>query len=162
MLLGVEHDLSERTQEQVNRSQREYYLREQLKVIQSELGDGGDQPQEMDEYRKRLMALKLPPETEQRLLKEVTRLSRQSFGSAEASVIRGYLDTCLEIPWNKKTKETLDLAKARRTLDADHFGLDKVKERVIESLPSASLRRMSRAACCASSARREPEKPASR
>lgn len=139
MLLGVEHDLSERTQEQVNRSQREYYLREQLKVIQSELGDGGDQPQEMDEYRKRLRDLKLPQETEQKLLKEVTRLSRQSFGSAEASVIRGYLDNCLEIPWNKKTKETLDLEKARRTLDADHFGLSKVKDRVIEFLAVRQL-----------------------
>jgi len=134
MLLGVEHDLNERTQEQVNRSQREYYLREQMKVIQAELGDGSDLPQEIDEYSKRIADLKLPKETEAKLQKEVVRLSKQTFGSAEASVIRGYLDTCLEIPWNKKTKETLDIAKARRTLDADHYGLTKVKERIIEFL----------------------------
>lgn len=134
MLLGVEHDLNERTQEQVNRSQREYYLREQMKVIQAELGDGSDLPQEIDEYGKRIAELKLPKETEAKLQKEVMRLSRQSFGSAEGSVIRSYLDTCLEIPWNKRTKETLDVNRARRTLDADHYGLIKVKERIIEFL----------------------------
>lgn len=139
MLLGVEHDLSERTQEQVSRSQREYFLREQMKVIQAELGEGGDQPQEMDEYRKRIRELKLSQETETKLLKEVARLSKQSFGSAEASVIRGYLDTCLEIPWNRKTRETVSIEKARKTLDADHYGLEKVKKRIIEFLAVRQL-----------------------
>ena len=99
----------------MNRNQREYYLREQMKVIQSELGEG-DTPQEFDEYREKIKALGLEKETEEKLLKEVTRLSRQSFGSAEASVIRSYLDTCLELPWNKRSKETLDIAKAQRML----------------------------------------------
>ena len=137
-LLSIERDLNETTQEQMNRNQREYYLREQMKVIQSELGED-DMPQELDEYREKIKALGLEKETEEKLLKEVTRLSRQSFGSAEASVIRGYLDTCLEIPWNTRTKETLDVAKAQKMLDEDHFGLEKVKERIIEFLAVRKL-----------------------
>ncbi len=137
-LLGIERDINESTQEQMNRNQREYYLREQLKVIQSELGDD-DTPQELDDYRTRIRALGLDEESEKKLLKEVSRLSRQPFGSAEASVIRSYLDTCLEIPWNMSTKETLDVKKARRMLDEDHYGLEKVKERIIEFLAVRSL-----------------------
>ena len=137
-LLGIERDINESTQEQMNRNQREYYLREQLKVIQSELGED-DTPQELDDYRTRIRALGLDEETEQKLLKEVSRLSRQPFGSAEASVIRGYLDTCLEIPWNKFTRETLDVAKAQKMLDEDHYGLEKVKERIIEFLAVRKL-----------------------
>ena len=137
-LLGIERDINESTQEQMNRNQREYYLREQLKVIQSELGDD-DTPQELDDYRRRIRELHLDAEVEKKLLKEVSKLSRQPFGSAEASVIRGYLDTCLEVPWNKRTKETLDVAKARKLLDEDHYGLDKVKERIIEFLSVRKL-----------------------
>ena len=137
-LLGIERDINESTQEQMNRNQRDYYLREQLKVIQSELGED-DTPQELDDYRTRIRALGLDEETEQKLLKEVSRLSRQPFGSAEASVIRGYLDTCLEIPWNKFTRETLDIAKAQKMLDEDHYGLEKVKERIIEFLAVRKL-----------------------
>ena len=137
-LLGIERDISESTQEQMNRNQREYYLREQLKVIQSELGED-DGPQELDEYRDKIRALGLAEDVEEKLLKEVSRLGRQSFGSAEASVIRGYLDTCLELPWNKYTKETLDIKKARKMLDEDHYGLEKVKERIIEFLAVRQL-----------------------
>ena len=137
-LLGIERDISESTQEQMNRNQREYYLREQLKVIQSELGDD-DTPQELDDYRRRIRELRLDEDVEKKLLKEISKLSRQPFGSAEASVIRGYLDTCLEVPWNKRTKETLDVAKARKLLDEDHYGLDKVKERIIEFLSVRKL-----------------------
>ncbi len=137
-LLSIERDLNESTQEQMNRNQREYYLREQMKIIQSELGED-DAPQELEEYREKIRALHLEEETEEKLLKEVTRLSRQSFGSAEGSVIRGYLDTCLEIPWNTRTKETLDIARAQKMLDEDHFGLEKVKERVIEFLSVRKL-----------------------
>lgn len=138
-LLEMEKHISESTQEAMERGQKEYYLREQLKVIQAELGEDADTPQEMDEYRTRIRALRLPEDTETKLLKEVSRLQKQPFGSAEASVIRSYLDTCLEIPWNHRTKETLDIAKARRVLDADHYGLDKVKERVIEYLAVRQL-----------------------
>ena len=137
-LLGIERDINETTQEQMNRNQREHYLREQMKVIQSELGED-DAPQELDEYREKIKSIGLDEETETKLLKEVSRLQRQPFGSAEASVIRGYLDTCLEVPWNKYTKETLDVKKAQKILDEDHFGLDKVKERIIEFLAVRTL-----------------------
>ncbi|HIQ87376.1 MAG TPA: endopeptidase La [Candidatus Scatomorpha gallistercoris] len=137
-LQGIERDISESTQEQMNRNQREYYLREQMKVIQSELGED-DTPQELDEYRSRVRELHLAEDVEKKLLKEVSRLSRQPFGSAEASVIRGYLDTCLEVPWNTTTKETLDIEKARKILDEDHYGLEKVKERIIEFLAVRKL-----------------------
>ena len=137
-LQGLERDISESTQEQMNRNQREYYLREQMKVIQSELGED-DSPHELDDYRSRIRELHLDEEVERKLLKEVSRLSRQPFGSAEASVIRGYLDTCLELPWNTMTKETLDIAKARKILDEDHYGLEKVKERIIEFLAVRKL-----------------------
>jgi ATP-dependent Lon protease len=138
-LLEIEKHISDATQESIERGQKEYYLREQLKVIQAELGEDGDTPLELDEYRTRIRALGLPQETETKLLKEVSRLQRQPFGSAEASVIRSYLDTCLEVPWNHTTRETLDIAKARRVLDGDHYGLGKVKERIIEYL---SVRRL--------------------
>ncbi len=137
-LLGLERDISESTQEAMNRSQRDYYLREQLKVIQSELGDD-DTPQELDEYRSKIKSLGLSEDVEKKLLKEVTRLSRQPFGSAEASVIRGYLDTCLEIPWNMYTRETVDVKRAQKMLDEDHYGLEKVKERIIEFLSVRQL-----------------------
>lgn len=137
-LLSVERDLNDMTQEQMNRSHREYFLREQLKIIQSELGED-DAPEELDEYRTKIQDLGLDEETEEKLLKEVTRLSRQPFGSAEASVIRGYLDTCLEVPWNVYSKETLDIAKAQKLLDDEHYGLERVKERIIEFLSVRKL-----------------------
>ena len=137
-LLGIERGLSESTQEAMNRNQREYFLREQMKIIQSELGED-DSPQELDEYRTKISALPLDDESTERLLKDVSKLARQPFGSAESSVIRSYLDTCLEIPWKKQTRETLDIAKAQRMLDEDHFGLDKVKERIIEFLAVRKL-----------------------
>ena len=137
-LLGIERDINESAQEAMNRNQREYFLREQMKVIQNELGEG-EQPNELDEYRDKIISLGLDEEVEEKLLKEVTRLQRQPFGSAEASVIRGYLDTCLEVPWNKRTKENLDVRRAQKMLDEDHYGLEKVKERIIEFLSVRAL-----------------------
>ena len=137
-LLSIERELNESTQEAMNRNQREYFLREQMKIIQSELGED-DTPQELDDYRGRILATGFDDETEEKLLKEVSRLSRQPYGSAEGSVIRSYLDTCLDVPWNIRTKETIDIKKARKMLDEDHFGLDKVKERIIEFLSVRKL-----------------------
>lgn len=136
----IDQRIGNATQERVNRSQREFYLREQLHAIQSELGegDGGDED-ELQTYRKRIKALQLQPEIETKLLKEVTRLSKQPMGSSEGSVIRGYLDVCLELPWNTRSEETLDIHQARAILDEDHFGLEKVKERVIEFLAVRQL-----------------------
>ena len=136
-VLQLQHDLEEAAQERVNQQQQEYYLREQMKVIQNELGEGDDDSEE--DYANRIRALELPEDSEKHLLKEVRRLKKQPFGSSEASVIRNYLDVCLEIPWNIRTKETLDIRQAQKTLDADHYGLDKVKERIIESLAVRQL-----------------------
>lgn len=129
---GYEQELAEATNEQMNRSQREYYLREQMKVIQHELGEDGDD--EIYEYREKIAELHLPEEIEKKLYKEVSRLAKQPFGSAESSVIRGYLDTCIELPWNKHTVDAFRLDVVKKKLDDDHFGLTKVKERVIEYL----------------------------
>ena len=136
-ILSIEKELNEATQEQVNRSQREYYLREEMKVIQAELGE--DSQDDVEDYRQKINALPVSEEIRAKLLKEVSRLSKQPFGSSEAAVIRGYLDVCLDIPWNVKTQETVDLKKARKILDEDHFGLDKVKERIIEYLAVKKL-----------------------
>ena len=136
-ILAIEKELNDATQEQVNRSQREYYLREEMKIIQAELGD--DVQDDIEDYREKINALPVSEEIRTKLLKEVSRLSKQPFGSSEAAVIRGYLDVCLEIPWNQKTQETVDLKKARKILDDDHFGLEKVKERIIEYLAVKKL-----------------------
>ena len=137
-ILNIEKELNEATQEEVNRSQREYYLREEMKLIQSELGGEGE-GDELDTYRSKINALPVSDEIRERLLKEVSKLQKQPFGSSEAAVIRGYLDTCLEIPWGVRTKETIDSEKARRILDADHYGLEKVKERILEYLAVRQL-----------------------
>ena len=134
-VMSIEKELNEQTQEQMNRSQREYYLREEMKIIQSELGEDDD----IELYREKIEALPVSEEIREKLLKELGRLSRQPFGSSEAAVLRGYLDVCLEIPWGKTTKETINIAKARKKLDDDHFGLEKVKERILEYLAVKQL-----------------------
>lgn len=136
----IEQTITSSTQERVNRSQREFYLREQLRAIQSELGEGefGDD-EELSEYRKKILALHLDGEIEKKLLKELNRLAKQPMGSSEGSVLRNYLDVCLELPWNQRSDETLDINKARKILDEDHYGLEKVKERVIEFLAVRQL-----------------------
>ena len=137
-VITIENQLNEATNEQMNRNQREYFLREEMKVIQQELGED-DTFDDIGEYRTKIRALQLEPEIEEKLLKEVSHLAKQPFGSTEATVIRGYLDTCLELPWNIKTEETDDIDLARKMLDEDHFGLEKVKERVIEYLAVRKL-----------------------
>ena len=134
-VLNIEKELNEATQEAMNRSQRDYYLREEMKIIQSELGEDDD----IEIYRGKINALPVSDEIREKLLKELGRLAKQPFGSSEAAVIRGYLDTCLEIPWNVTTKETLNIPKARKKLDDDHFGLEKVKERILEYLAVKQL-----------------------
>ena len=130
-ILQLESEIQEKVQENVNKGQRDYYLREQLRVIQSELGEGDDE-EELQQYQEAIEALELPGETREKLLKELKRLSKQPSNSAEAAVLRTYLDTCLELPWNTRTKERVDIRAARKILDEDHFGLQKVKERILE------------------------------
>ncbi len=136
-LLRCASDIQSKVHARLARNQKEYYLREQLRVIQDELGDGANA--ETERYERRIRALHLEGETEQKLLKENERLAKTAFGSPEANVISGYLDTVLELPWNKKTKDRLDLAVARRILDEDHDGLEKVKDRILEYLAVKQL-----------------------
>lgn len=132
-MLAIEMDIQSKARESMDRSQRDYYLREQMKAIRNELGEGDDES-EIDTYRQKIHALGLEEELEQKLQKDVDRLSKQPFGSSEGAVLRNYLDTVLELPWNKKTRERVDIAAARKILDKDHFGMEKVKERILESL----------------------------
>ena len=132
-MLRLESDIQERTRANIDQEQRDYYLREQMKAIREELGDGDD-GNEFSEYEKGILLLNLPEDSERKLLKDLERLKKQPFGSAEGSVLRNYLDTVLELPWNKRTKERVDVEAARKILNKDHFGLDKVKERILETI----------------------------
>jgi ATP-dependent Lon protease len=136
-VLHIEQSLSERTQELMERNQKEFYLREQMKAIQEELGEGEDLD-ELNEYRAKILSLNLADEITEKLLKELARLSKQP-NSAESAVLRTYLDTCIELPWHRRTKETVDITKAKRILDEEHFGLTKVKERIIENIAVRQL-----------------------
>ncbi len=138
-VLEFEHGMQEKVRDAVTQSQKNYYLREQLRVIQNELGEGEDGDGEISKYRQKIADAKLPAPVEEKLLREVSRLEKQPFGSSEAGVIRGYLDVCLELPWTKRTKDRLDVEAARKQLDADHYGLDKVKERILEFLAVKQL-----------------------
>lgn len=138
-ILDIEHSLQEKVQEQVMQNQKDYILREQLKAIRAELGEGEDEDGEIKEYREKIKALHLEETSEEKLMKEADRLEKQPFGSTEASVIRNYLDTCLELPWNEFTKETVDIKLARKILDDDHYGLEKVKDRIIEFIAVKQL-----------------------
>ena len=131
--LAIELDIQSKARANMDQGQRDYFLREQMKAIREELGEG-DEEAEFEEYRGNIQALHLQEESEQKLLKDVDRLSKQPFGSSEAAVMRNYLDTVLELPWNLHTKERLDLEAARKVLEKDHYGLEKVKERILEAL----------------------------
>ncbi len=138
-VLQLEQDMQAKVRDQLGKNQRDYILREQMKAIRSELGEGEDPSSEQEEYEEKIREAKLPEEVEEKLRKELTRLTKQPPGSAESSVIRNYLDVCLELPWNKQTKERLDVDAARKRLDKDHFGLTKVKERILEFLAVKQL-----------------------
>ena len=131
-VISLEVEMEKKVRDRVGRVQKDMILREQVKVLQHELGDDGDE--EIQEYTDKIEKLRVSEEIEQKLMKEVSRLSKQPFGSAEASVIRNYLDTCLEMPWGRETKERANVDKARAILDRDHYGLNKVKERILEHI----------------------------
>ena len=133
-VLAIEAEINEKTQKSVDENQRDYYLREQMKTIADELGEDDNPLQESEEFRKKVTDLHLLELQEKKLLRECDRLAKMPFGSQEGSVIRGYLETCLDLPWNTISKESVDLKKARRVLDRDHYGLTKVKDRIIEAL----------------------------
>lgn len=132
-VLKLESEMQDKTREQIDKGQRDYYLREQLKVIRNELGED-DEEEDAAAYRAKIQALHLEQDVEEKLLKDVSRMAKQPFGSSEGAVLRSYLDTILELPWNKRTRERVDIQAARKILDEDHFGLEKVKERILEIL----------------------------
>ena len=138
-VLEIERDLDDKVNASLDKGQREYYLREQMHIISEELGDSEDTRAEADTYRQKIAALKLDDESTKKLLKECDRLARMQSNSAESGVIRSYLDTCLGLPWHITTEDDLDQAHARRVLDREHYGLQKVKERILELLAVRKL-----------------------
>ena len=132
-MLRLDAQIQEKTHAYMDRNQKDYYLREQIRAIRDELGEG-DEQSEFDDYRKKILALNLVKESEEKILRDLDRLKKQPFGSAEASVLRNYLDTVLEIPWTEKTKEQVDVSRVRKVLEKDHFGMEKVKERILETI----------------------------
>lgn len=132
-MLRLESDIQEKTRSAIDQNQKDYYLREQMKVIREELGEGEDE-NEFENYKAKIHELHLNEEYEKKLFKDVDRLKKQPFGSSEAAVLRNYLDVVLDLPWNIKTKERVDVAAARKILEHDHFGLEKVKERILETI----------------------------
>ena len=136
-MLTIELEMQQKARDNMEQYNRDYYLREQMRVIRQELGEG--ETDDVDVYREKVRKLGLCEDSEKKLLKDIDRLSKQPFGSQEGAVLRGYLDTVLELPWNTKTKERIDIAAARRILEKDHYGMEKVKERILETL---AVRRM--------------------
>ena len=130
-ILLISQRISQKVSSQMEKNQRDYYLREQLHAIEEELGEAGPEDED-DNYRERILALKLPQESETHLLKEANRLRHMQPSSPESNVIHTYLDTVLDLPWNKTDRERVDLKAARRILDRDHYGMEKVKERILE------------------------------
>jgi len=131
-MLQLEDEIHEKTRSNMDRQQKDYYLREQLKAIHDELGD--DEASEFARYEQQIRKLGLNEDHESKLLRDVEKLRKQPFGSSEASVLRNYLDTVLELPWNIRTKERVDVDCARRILEKDHYGLTKIKERILETI----------------------------
>ena len=137
-VLKIENEIQDELKTQIDKNQKEYYLREQIKVIQTELGEQ-DVAAEAESYRTRVLDLKLPKECEDKLIREVDRFAKLSGSTAEQGVVRTYLDTVLDLPWNKKSEERHDLAEAQAILDRDHYGMEKVKKRIMEFLAVKSL-----------------------
>ena len=135
-ILEIEKRINFRVKKQIEKNQKEFYLREQMKAIQRELGQQDERIAEADEYREKIDGLNIPDELEEKMLKEVERLEKMPPASAELSVIRTYLDWLTSLPWNVVTKDSVDIKEAEDVLNEDHYGLAKVKERILEFLES--------------------------
>ncbi|MBM7582329.1 ATP-dependent Lon protease [Caldicoprobacter guelmensis] len=133
-ILEIERKINQRVKKQIDKLQREYYLREQLKAIQKELGEKDGIGEEVEEYRRKIEEAHLPEEAYEKAMKELDRLYRMPPGSPEIGIIRTYLDWLVELPWNVETEDNTDIKKAAKILDEDHYGLEKVKERILEYL----------------------------
>ena len=132
-IMQIKKELQMKVKEKVDKSQKEYLLREQLKVIREELGEDTT-ISDADHFAEELKKLKASPEVKEKIAKEVERFKNVGNNSSESAVIRGYIETLLELPWNKASKDNKDLRNARDILEADHYGLEKVKERILEFL----------------------------
>lgn len=138
-VLSIENDIHTKVSEAIDKGQREYYLREELRIIKDELGESDDLDEEAEEYAEKIYDLKLNEECTEKLISEAERLMKMPYGSQEAAVIRSYLDTVLELPWNVETEDNLDIEKVSAQLDKDHYGMKKVKERILELLSVRAL-----------------------
>ncbi|MCJ7612463.1 MAG: LON peptidase substrate-binding domain-containing protein, partial [Candidatus Aminicenantes bacterium] len=140
-LLDVQSKISSEARGEMDKMQKQYYLRQQIKAIQKELGEGSELQEEIQAYQDKLKKIKVPPEVKEELDKQITRLSQMHPESAETAVARNYLDWMFDLPWNKSTDDNKDLVKAKKILDEDHYGLEKVKERILEYLAVRTLSR---------------------
>ncbi|MGI6736490.1 MAG: endopeptidase La [Anaerovoracaceae bacterium] len=138
-ILNIEQDISSKVKSQINQNQREYYLREQMRAIQEELGIDEEVEDEIQEWKKQLAELNLPEKTAEKVEKEINRMAKMQPASAESTVARTYIETILSLPWNISSEQEIDLVKAEKILNEDHYGLDKVKERVLEYLAVIQL-----------------------
>jgi ATP-dependent Lon protease len=138
-LLRIEEKINQRVKKQITKVQKEYYLKEQMKAIQKELGEENEFLEEIEEYKTKINKIKMPKEVKEKALKEVDRLNKMSSYSAETTVIRTYLDWIVELPWDKETKDKVDIKKARDILNEDHYGLVDVKERILEFIAIRKL-----------------------
>ena len=131
-LLSIEAEIGDKVQESIDKNQREYYLREQIKIISAELGGCASQEEELSEFREKIFYLKASDDVKEKLFKECDKLEKYSPSSPEAAVSRNYIEACLELPWGEFSKENSDIRKSEKILNDDHYGLDKVKERILE------------------------------
>ncbi|MGI6296787.1 MAG: endopeptidase La [Armatimonadota bacterium] len=138
-VLSIQHNIRSRVEKEMGDTQREYILREQLKAIQQELGECDGRSSEVEEYRTKIAEARMPEAVQEKSLKELDRLDKMMFASPEATIIRNYLDWLISLPWNKQSEESLDVDEAANVLNEDHYGLEKVKERIVEFLAVRKL-----------------------
>ena len=143
-VLEIQQDITAQARGEIDRNQREFYLRQQMKAIQQELGEGNELAEEIEQYRKKLKKAKMPEEPAEEAERQLGRLERMHRDAAETATLRNYLDWMVGLPWSKSTKDNLDLKKAQRILDDDHYGLEKIKERILEHLAVRKLKKDSR------------------
>ena len=143
-LLNMQQEINTHAREEIDKSQREYFLRQQLKAIQNELGEGNDLAEEVEQFREKARKARMPPKVLEEVERQVNKLERMHPDSAETATVRNYLDWMVNLPWSAQTKDTLDLKKAQRILDEDHYGLETIKERIVEYLAVRKLKKKMR------------------
>src|SRR6476646_7794781 len=143
-VLEIQNDINTQARGEMDKSQREFYLRQQMKAIQQELGEGNELQEEIEQYRDKLKKAKMPKEVQEESERQLGRLERMHPDAAETATLRNYLDWMVSLPWTKSTKDNLDLKKAQKILDEDHYGLEKIKERILEHLAVRKLKKDSK------------------